>query len=332
MYYVTDIFLPSRMMRDTVSGLELLGLHSYSPLCLMSTLAMDTVDQDTCSPTWVVTTQLRSCVTGKGWWLKYQKMWWGGSGDNTVQLMECEEPTLRYTDFSPTIAHRGSEVTLLKLSSRCGPGLTKDRQMYSVTNMRWRIDLTFIPAGVCHCRILHNKILYSLHHPHRVMEQLTTMLRDHRLWAGAMSTPILLSPLNTNWPTASRPGSDMLRSLTHDTFKTLYQDNLWPDQGEWMFSPFSCLHCRWYSEDELCCQLTQRRSARICQRRLLEEQEKTCLHPAPRENSNPSLLGIVLLKPDLLMLFHLNKLKRSKWSQIKTFFLLGLNQSAASNF
>lgn len=110
MYYVTDIFLPSRMMRDTVSGLELLGLHSYSPLCLMSTLAMDTVDQDTCSPTWVVTIQLWSWVTGKGWWLKYQKMWWGGSGDNTVQLMECEEPTLRYTDFSPTIAHRGSEV------------------------------------------------------------------------------------------------------------------------------------------------------------------------------------------------------------------------------
>ena len=49
-------------------------------------------------------------VTGSGWWLKYQKMRSGGCGEATVQLMVCEEPTLRYTDFSPTIEHLGSAM------------------------------------------------------------------------------------------------------------------------------------------------------------------------------------------------------------------------------
>ena len=49
-------------------------------------------------------------VTGSGWWLKYQKMRSGGWGEATVQLIVCEEPTLRYTDFSPTIEHLGSAM------------------------------------------------------------------------------------------------------------------------------------------------------------------------------------------------------------------------------
>ena len=43
------------------------------------------------------------------------------------------------------------------------------------------------------------------------------MERDHCLVAGLMLTPILLSELNTNCPTASRPGLDMFLSLTQDT-------------------------------------------------------------------------------------------------------------------
>ena len=43
------------------------------------------------------------------------------------------------------------------------------------------------------------------------------MERDHCLVAGLMFTPILLSELNTNWPTASSPGLDMFLSLTQDT-------------------------------------------------------------------------------------------------------------------
>ena len=43
------------------------------------------------------------------------------------------------------------------------------------------------------------------------------MERDHCLVAGWMLTAILLSVLNTNCPTASRPGLDMFLSLTQET-------------------------------------------------------------------------------------------------------------------
>ena len=45
----------------------------------------------------------------------------------------------------------------------------------------------------------------------------TVMERDHCLVAGWMLTAILLSVLNTNCPTASRPGLDMFLSLTQET-------------------------------------------------------------------------------------------------------------------
>ena len=46
------------------------------------------------------------------------------------------------------------------------------------------------------------------------------MESDHCLVAGLMLTPILLSELKTNCPTASRPGLDMFLSLTQDTCNT----------------------------------------------------------------------------------------------------------------
>ena len=100
-------------MRLTVSGWELLGLHSNTPLCLMSTLTRVISDQETPAPvTWLLTTR-PSCSADNGWWLKYQNMWWGGSGEDTVQLMVWEEPTLRYTDFSPTMEHWGSDKIVI---------------------------------------------------------------------------------------------------------------------------------------------------------------------------------------------------------------------------
>ena len=47
------------------------------------------------------------------------------------------------------------------------------------------------------------------------------MERDHCLVAGLMLTPILLSELNTNCPTASSPGLDMFLSLTQDTYTSI---------------------------------------------------------------------------------------------------------------
>ena len=47
--------------------------------------------------------------------------------------------------------------------------------------------------------------------------ELTVMESCHCLVAGLIFTPILLSELNTNCPTASSPGLDMFLSLTQDT-------------------------------------------------------------------------------------------------------------------
>ena len=48
------------------------------------------------------------------------------------------------------------------------------------------------------------------------------MESDHCLLAGLMLTPILLSELNTNCPTASSPGLDMFLGLSQDTCNTAH--------------------------------------------------------------------------------------------------------------
>ena len=316
-------------MRLTVSGWELLGLHSNTPLCFMSTLTRVISDQETPAPvTWLLTTR-PSCSADNGWWLKYQNMWWGGSGEDTVQLMVWEEPTLRYTDFSPTMEHWGSDKIVIidwSVWPRYYPwhwGVSCDQceekcwpDTHTSPSQRPQCSETIsLVSGLGHDVHIGG---YNGHdHDGHDGGHYSQWCWDSSAGQQVRS-PLLLSCLR--WTrTDPRPG-DQGQTCCPASPRTpdITQCSIyWHNCVFKSLLPSSCLHGQWYNEDQLCYQLKLKHFLMICPRELLFAEGDQS--PPARENSNPSLQWIVLWVPDLLMLFHLSKLKRSKW-RIKTFF------------
>ena len=79
----------------TWSGWQLLGRHSQVPDWARLTRSRLTELQLFQSVRLEVSSQPGDLRGGSGWPLKYQNMWSGGWGETTVQLMVCEDPTLR---------------------------------------------------------------------------------------------------------------------------------------------------------------------------------------------------------------------------------------------
>ena len=81
-----------------------------------------------------------------------------------------------------------------------------------VTDVWHSVHLAFVPPRVLQSSVLGCKFALK----NIRLCYCTVMMSDHCWVGGEMFTPILLSWLNTNWPTDKSPGLDMFFSLTQE--------------------------------------------------------------------------------------------------------------------